>query len=558
MPPLRQTLGPTAFALAAACGGSDPNAAVLDCDDVAPTALAPGQVAYGDASETACVRLEPPSGDARYLYLAYSAAGEETTQGSSAEYRLAGAVGSPAPAAIARRDQPRFATVPAAAQRFHDRLRTLGRDLARERPRGAQARRSGPAAVAAPPTLGEVRTFNVLRSATAPGTDPDDFVEVEGTARYVGAKVAIFLDNATPTEGGYTPDDIAAIGSLFDDHLHPIDVTAFGTETDVNSDGVVLVLLTHRVTRLAGCEGGQVVVGYFFAADLFEQRPGSNHAEIFYGFTPDAGCDVPRDEAAARLPGVFIHEFQHMINYGQKVIVRGGDAEDTWLDEGLSSFAEELGGRLVPNDRCVDQDCLTQFQFDNLANAYRYLFANGDAYLIGPRRPPLPLTQYGADWLFVRWLADHFAQQQPAGGDLTRALVQTTRTGVANVESATDTPFDRLIGEWQLANLLDDHPEFADVSAGTHLEYTSWDLHGVFAALNLGNPANYPLPYPFDPGVFDQESYAQSGALRAGSGWHLLVQPQAAEVIDLRLTNPEGTDAVSPAAGPRTAVLRLR
>ena len=238
-------------------------------------------------------------------------------------------------------------------------------------------------------------------------------------------EVAIFLDDAAPVEGGYTQDDLDDIGGLFDDYLHPINVNAFGSETDVNGDGIVLVLLTDRVTRLADCDAGQIVVGLFFAVDLFEDLVGSNNAEIFYGLTPDAECDTSREEAIQALPSVFIHEFQHMINYGQHVIQRDGDAEDTWLDEGLSGFAEELGGRLVPNDRCLDNDCLTQFHLGNLGNSYRYLSELPDAYLIGPRQPPLPLSQYGASWLFVRWLADHFADDATLGTDLTRALVQT-------------------------------------------------------------------------------------------------------------------------------------
>ncbi len=216
--------------------------------------------------------------------------------------------------------------------------------------------------------VGDQRTFNVLRSATATGTDEDDFVQVAGTARYVGTRVAIFLDDAAPTEGGYTPDDLAAIGSLFDDYLHPIDVDAFGAETDVNGDGMVLVLLTDRVTRLAGCGNGQVVVGLFFAVDLFADLAGSNDARNL--LRADARRSLRRGPGSARsslLPSVFIHEFQHMINYGQKVIERDGDAEDIWLDEGLSGLAEELGGRLVPDERCIDGDCVTQFHAGNLA-----------------------------------------------------------------------------------------------------------------------------------------------------------------------------------------------
>ncbi|CAN5742214.1 hypothetical protein BH24GEM1_BH24GEM1_29810 [soil metagenome] len=551
------------LAAMAGCGdGSGPGGGpVVDCDEVAPTTLAPGQPAIMDASETACVRLSQAGpGGASYLYVAYSAAGSETRDGTSAEYRLTGTgAGAPPPAAAV---VPRVASAvrgrPTAVRRFHDGLRERGRELARDNPGPHVSARVAPGLVAPAPVLGEQRSFNVLRSADVTGTAPGDFVQVESTARYVGTHVAIFLDDAAPSGGGYTQADLNAIGSLFDDHLHPIGVNAFGAETDVNGDGKVLVLLTNRVTRLAGCEDGQVVVGLFFAVDLFRNLVGSNNAEIFYGLTPDAECGVDRGRAIELLPSVFIHEFQHMISYGQHVIERGGSAEDTWLDEGLSGLAEELGGRLVPDNRCIESDCLTQFHAGNLINAYDYLAAEGDAYLIGPRRPPLPLTQYGATWLFVRWLSDHFATDATLGTDLTRALVQTTRTGVENVERATDTPFDRLVGEWQLSNYLAGAPDLNDVTDGTRLRYTSWSLGDVFASFHQEDPQGFPRAYPLEVDVFSGADYLRGGFLRAGSGRHLLVQQPPATDVDLLLTRNDGATALDPDVTPRVAVLRLR
>jgi hypothetical protein len=545
-----------ALAAAAGCGdGSGPRSEpAVDCDEVQPTALSPGQVALTDASETACLRLEGAGpGGAEYLYIAYSAAGEETSEGTSAEYQLTATAAAPPPVAVTRPTPAPGRIRATAARQFHDRLRSLGRDLARSRPAPRAKSRVGPFARAVPPVLGEERTFNVLRSADASGLEPDDYVQVEATARHVGTRAAIFLDQAAPVEGGYTQADLDAIGSLFDDHLHPIDVNAFGTETDVNGDGLVLVLLTDRVTRLLPCQGGNVVVGLFFAVDLFADHVGSNNAEIFYGLVPDEECQVSRELAVRALPAVFIHEFQHMINYGQHVIQRDGDAEDTWLDEGLSGFAEELAARLVPADRCLDNDCLGQFHVPNLVNAYDYLAQIDSASLIGPRQPPLPLTEYGATWLFVRWLADHFAEDAPLGTDLTRALVQTTRTGADNVINATQTPFDRLLGEWQLANYLEDHPDFEDLTAGTRFGYTSWNLRDIFASFSFANL------YPLEPDVFTGGDYVHTGVLGAGSGRHLLVeQPASGTSMDLLLTGPDETSALAADVVPRTVLLRLR
>jgi hypothetical protein len=159
------------------CGdGSGPGAGpVVDCDEVVPTGLAAGQLALMDASETACVRLAPVSADASYLYVAYSAADEETRDGTSAEYRLTGAGGVPPAAAAVTPPGLSAARAPTRVQRFHDRLRARGQELAWDHPGQGVRARVAPGAVASTPVLGEQRSFNVLRSADVIGTAPGDF-----------------------------------------------------------------------------------------------------------------------------------------------------------------------------------------------------------------------------------------------------------------------------------------------------------------------------------------------------------------------------------------------
>src|SRR5437879_12228080 len=45
------------------------------------------------------------------------------------------------------------------------------------------------------------------------------------------------------------------------------------------------------------------------------------------------------------VPVTFIHEVQHMISFGQHYLRRAGAPEVLWLNEGLSHFAAEMGGR---------------------------------------------------------------------------------------------------------------------------------------------------------------------------------------------------------------------
>ncbi len=197
-----------ALAAAAACGdGSGPGQPLLDCDQVAPTALLPGQLALVDASETACLRLESPGpAGAEYLYVAYSAAGEESRDGTSAEYRLTGSAGAPPPAAAVRPRAGLAQAVPTPAQRFHDRMRTLGQDLARDRPGRASRGRTAPA-VQAPPTGARGSSARSMCCAARSRRARSRRITCRSpsTARYVGTHAAIFLDNASPHPGRIHP-----------------------------------------------------------------------------------------------------------------------------------------------------------------------------------------------------------------------------------------------------------------------------------------------------------------------------------------------------------------
>ena len=483
-----------------------------------------------------------------------------TASGTSVPYQLVGSVPAAAPAAARRIPWPplsAFRQSPSAAE-FHGRLREMEHSLAEEA--GLQPSIPTPplATVAsAPPVVGDTRTFSVLKDGSLIGDKASDYVQVSATVKFVGSRTAVYLDDAAPAPT-YSTSDIQQLGSMFNDHLYGIDTTAFGRESDIDGDGLVLILLTDRVTKLLPCTGGQVIIGFFFAGDLLPNHAGSNGGEIFYGLVPDASCGVSVQYARGKLPPVMIHEFQHMISYNQHVLLqaRGSKPEATWLNEGLSSFAEELGGRLVPDALCSNNSCLTQFTIIDLDNAASYLSDPASGYLIGPVRTVLPPSEYGSGWLFVRWLMDHYATTPDLGTDLTRKLENTTLTGEDNVVHATGVPFGSLVINWQLANYLDNLPGFTP--ADPLLQYASWDFRATYASLHAQDPAAFPATYPLEPPVAPDGAYQEIGTLLGGSGRHLLVEQSAgAPDVSLRLTETDST-ALPASAVPRIAVVRIR
>lgn len=540
-------------------GGTKPDTSQAGCTSSTPITLAVGGSVILDATVNGgCVQI-PAAGPAgaEYLLVAYSAASQIVQNGISGSYTLSsGSAATPAPpgpgpaAGVAPKPDP--------ATGFHFMLRERERALAADPARRIPAR---PRLVPpAPPQVGDVRTFKVCSSTTC-----NSFVNVTATAQYVGARGAIYQDNTLPTGAGYTQGEIDQIGALFDGaspNMYEIDTTAFGRESDLDANGVVIVLLTPRVNLLSGsCNQTQTaILGYFFGLDLVND-PNSNQGEIFYGLVPDPNnttCTISRNFALGFLPPTFIHEFQHMISFNQHVLIRNGATEQTWLNEGISHFAEELGGRQLPDAECpLYPSCLSQFASGNIFNSFDYLDDPEGNFLIYPGSSLGTVEERGASWLFVRWLADHFATSPTLGTDLTRRLLQTSRTGAANIASVTGEAFDLLVGQWQMANYGEGVPGIADLSG--RLTYTSWNLSQVYSQ------NGFPKPYPClcsspSPSRLTSDSivgggYTHAGTLRAGSGKHVRVLVGPGEgPINVRFAGSTGF----PGLVPRYAALRTR
>jgi hypothetical protein len=545
---------PLALALlAAACGDGPTPPSSLDCAGVSPTSLGVGEYTIIDGTQAACVRLPAAgSSETEHLYVALSGAGTESQGGTTAPYTLQGGSGS---AAARTPATAVFDHAPSAAQGFHDRLRARELELSRQPAVVAASRRRISASAAAiPPVVGAKRTFEVCAT-----TSYESFVQSSATVQAVGQRVAIFVDDAAPA--GFSQAELDNVVQLFDTQLYPIDTTAFGQESDLDQNNVVVVLLTQRVNELSpDCQTtGSAILGYFFGLDLLPAQLHSNDGEIFYSAVPGTvanGCSLPKSSALAELPGVFIHEFQHMISFNQHVLVKGGTGEDTWLNEGLSHYAEELGGENVPDAFCQPTfaNCETQFNGGNISNAYGYLNDPEASFLVEPATSTGTLNERGANWLFVRWLTDHFSSALPKATDVTRALVQTDRVGAANVAAVTSEDFGTLVGQWQLANYLTNLSGFSPSS--DRLQYTTLNLRGIYQT-NF-NDGVFAKPYPLTPDQTDG-NYSHSGTLRAGSGRHLRVlqAPGAAEV-SLLLTGANGSGSVDANAVPLFAVARIR
>ncbi len=545
------------LAVAAACGGDTTGpSSQPSCGASTSADLAIGGMRLVDPiAETNCVDLPGGPDDREYLVVPYAGTGQEAPAGVQGSFQLR----SERPAAAATGGA---LLAPAAARggvgsfplAFDQSLRLAEHALATG-PVAAASRAllAGEAAVQAPPTIGEEAQFNVCKALSCSST-----VSVTATVRYVGSEGVIYVDNDMPAGAQQlTADDITRLGTLFDEYLFPIDTTAFGTISDINADQKMAIVITDQVNDLTpDCTNGRVV-GYFFGGDLLPSYPGSNRREVFFAFAPKPSTStcpaVTRAGALRSLPPVLIHELQHMISFNQHVLRRGGSDEAVWLNEALSHFSEDLGGRLIPDAECPNSSsCFSQFSTGNITNGYQFLEDPESSWLIAPSTAGPTLAERGAGWLFVRWLADHFSADTLRGTQLTRGLLGSSTTGATSVAATTGQPFATLVGEWLLANWTENLPGFAQTGL---LRYRTWNLRATYAA---NSPGLFERPYPLVPDSTDGHS-VHNGSLRAGSGHYLrVVVPAGVATVQVSLTGQSGTLRIDAGLTPRIAVVRIR
>ncbi len=524
----------------AACGGGrEPTGPVKVTDTVNLASGAFVQVS-GSAVSGALSFPAADAGGAEYLVVGQLAT---STPDLSSPFVLRGQAAqgtAPASASVARGEPP-------LALRFHDGLRRREAAMALR----SLGVRSAPPALRAPPVppvVGATRTFKVCADLDCKTTK-----NVPATARFVGVHAAIFVDDSAPA-GGFTTADLTALGDQFDQHLYPIDVDRFGSESDIDNNGVVIVLLSKQINALVAKPACNTsfITGFFFGADISPAFASQyNNGEVFYGMVPDPNgtvtCSYSVSFVKRIIPVTFIHEFQHMINFNQKTLVRGGPSEVLWLNEALSHLAEELGG--LHYDSLNVDTTASRFLIGNLFNAFDYLKAPA-ATAVVTDDPPGSLEARGAGWLFIRWLVDRY------GPMATRLLVQTAQVGAPAVQAAAGgTPLADLLARWALAVYVSDLPGF---TAPPELRYTSWRFRTTYGSLNQQDPTNFDRPFPLVPDSGRGAATSVSGTIHSGAGAYVRVtQAPGAPAFELYFRRTS-TVLLPQQAAPQLAVVRIR
>ena len=450
---------------------------------------------------------------------------------------------------------------PTAAQQAADRfLRQRARQLALSGAFRAAQIRAPSAAVAPPDTL---RNFQV--SSNFAGST---WATVTARLAYTGANILLYLDTLAPA-GGFTPTQLQTFGQYFDQTLFPIDTTAFGGPSDVDQNGHVIMLLSKTVNGLtptATCNTQGFIAGFFDGEDFNGPTdPHSNQGEIFYSIVPDPNgvfsCAHTVAELSNVVPATFLHELQHLISFSQHVVVSGGQPEASWLDEGQSIAAEELGS-LYYEAKCPPPSCRTDpaqlfpdsaqgFIQGFLYDSYQYGLLPDTASITLEDDGNLGESWRGGAWLLVRWLVDQ------GGTGMYRALEHGPSDGVAAIAQAAGRPFPAVFADFGLSLYTDSLPGLPRTTAPAIDRFTTRNLRQLWARLYTTSGPSTAIPLPMPVQLFAVTADTSTAVLYPGTVTYFrLDTPTSASAVSIRFAAPLG--ASFPATlNPQIAVFRL-
>jgi len=372
------------------------------------------------------------------------------------------------------------------------------------RPEPAAAMTGGPIA-GAPPAVGDTVT---VRVPDLSATDLcSTYVSIKTVVRAVGSAGIWLYDVQNPNTDSLTLSDIENASAQFDARIFVSDTTQFGHPTDLDNNGRVFIVLTWQVNRAA-----PGLLGFVFGGDLFPRTacPQSNYGELYYGEVPDpqnqAGTGArTKSSVVAAMPQLIAHEFTHVIQFGQRLVLNNGQPMTSWEAEGQATFAEELAGDAVlGNTSYQNYGYLVAFgaagynwyademvkwieyygdlgSNDQAANAPDLCTVYGNASL---NTLPCDVSAfYGASWIFQRYIGDQFGPSYPGGlAQLTRDWVSKnpSLTGSANIQALLGADYDILFARFATALALDDQDNGTGTSwIPSTFRISSWDSHSI-------------------------------------------------------------------------------
>ena len=177
-------------------------------------------------------------------------------------------------------------------------------------------------------TIGQTETFNV-------NSKYDQFSRssIDTTLRNISDHAYFYVedrywDNLNPVQKASLTNNIITLGQEFDSNIYPQETQFWGSEPNpgIDNDPKITIVLEDLALSIGG---------YFDTSNEYSKNVDSNsniREMLFVGI-----------EAGSFAKTFLGHEFQHLISYNQKELVRKVQ-EDVWLNELRSEYSVSLIG----------------------------------------------------------------------------------------------------------------------------------------------------------------------------------------------------------------------
>jgi hypothetical protein len=238
---------------------------------------------------------------------------------------------------------------------------------------------------------------------------------------------------------------------------------------------------------------------------------------------------------------------KHIASFATRIRDFGQSAEEPWLEEGLARHAEEIWSRVAaynglaqgadatyattlfcdvrPNDatapQCAGKPWAMIRHFGE-GGLYDYFASNETHSMLGPRAGEVDGTYYASAWSMVRWALDNHPVDEAT---FLTSLVHSAQSGVSNLTSHLNRPWEEILGEWSLAMFLDDYPGF--VPSNAKIKFPSWNLPGIYQGLHndFCTPAcsHFPLVYPLVPRSASYGDFSVNVQVVAGGSFSMFL-----------------------------------
>jgi hypothetical protein len=266
-----------------------------------------------------------------------------------------------------------------------------------------------------------------------------------------------------------------------------------------------ITILLYDIDNNNSTSGG--VLGYFWSKDNFKisYSQYSNQRIMLYLdavllATNEGSWDIT-DRWPAEIVSTLAHEFQHMIHFYQKTVLRtNGAGTETWIDEMCSLVTEDLvSDKLgLTGPRGVDPTVYTNGSAGLPNNTkgrlpiYNYF---NDVSLTYWYKENYVLVSYGINYAFGAYLARNYG-----GAQLFRNVVQNGYTDYRAIESVLTNidpyyTFGNILQRWAISNLLSDY-----ITTDSGYQYSQYNITTDYWFTDT-------LSYNYNVGSINLENY---------------------------------------------------